>query len=111
MAQPQNSNAHARFCTVDYDGARAQDQSDIHRADLLLPAPTLPEGANWAYELKLNGYRKTDGKVHLRSRNNKDFNARYPAVAEALAPLPNETVIGGEVVALDESGRPFFNIL
>lgn len=82
---------------------------------LLLPARTLPEGANWAYELKLDGYRalaiKTDGTVHLRSRNNKDFNARYPAVAKALAPLLDETVIHGEVVALDKSGRLSFNTL
>lgn len=43
----------------------------------------LPEALNRAYELKLDGYRalaiKTDGHVHLRSRNNKDFNPRYPA--------------------------------
>lgn len=82
---------------------------------LLSPTHTLPEGASWAYELKLHGCRaladKTLGKVHLRSRNNRDFSSRYPAVVRALATLPDETVIDGEVVALDESGRPAFNIL
>jgi ATP-dependent DNA ligase len=40
---------------------------------LLLPVETLPEGPEWGYELKLDGYRaagiKTDGHVRLRSRN------------------------------------------
>jgi hypothetical protein len=35
----------------------------------------------WVYQLKLDGYRaraiKVNGAVHLRSRNNKDFNSRY----------------------------------
>ena len=82
---------------------------------LLLPAAALPEDPNWAYELKLDGYRalaiKTGGAVQLRSRNNKDFNNAYPAIVHALAPLPNESVIDGEVLALDASGRPSFNTL
>jgi ATP-dependent DNA ligase len=82
---------------------------------LLQRVSSLPEGPAWSYEVKLDGYRalaiKANGKVLLRSRNNKDFNAKYPGVVKALAALPDETVIDGEVVALDESGRPSFNLL
>src|SRR5262249_28758993 len=75
---------------------------------LLVRTDKLPEGEDWLYELKLDGYRsvafKTGGKVYLRSRNNKDFNASYPGIVKALAGMPNETVIDGEVVALNEAG-------
>jgi bifunctional non-homologous end joining protein LigD len=72
---------------------------------LLQPSETLPEGPGWTYELKLDGYRalaiKTGGLVRLRSRNDKDFNGKYPVIAKALGALPDETVVDGEVVALD----------
>jgi bifunctional non-homologous end joining protein LigD len=83
---------------------------------LLLRSDTLPDDpARWSYQLKLDGYRaiafKSDGKIHLRSRNDNDFSARYRDVVRGLATLPNETVIDGEVVALDEDGRPSFHLL
>ena len=44
---------------------------------LLLRSESLPEGTEWAYELKLDGYRalgiKANGKVQLRSRNDNEL--------------------------------------
>jgi DNA ligase D-like protein (predicted ligase) len=82
---------------------------------LLLRSDTLPASDKWMYELKLDGYRaiafKRGGRIHLRSRNDKDFNERYPGIVKALAALPENTVIDGEVVAFDDDGRPSFSAL
>lgn len=68
---------------------------------LLLRAERLPEGPDWLYELKLDGYRplaiKSYGVAHLRSRNNKSFDAKYPAIVLALARL---------VAAVDSTSYP-----
>jgi DNA ligase D-like protein (predicted ligase) len=76
--------------------------------------PKLPEGPDWTYEVKLDGYRAIGVKGRetiLYSRNGKNFNKRFPQIVEALRNLPADTVIDGEVVALDESGRPDFHRL
>jgi DNA ligase D-like protein (predicted ligase) len=83
---------------------------------LLLRTERLPDDASrWSYQLKLDGYRavafSTDGQSHLQSRNGNDFGARYAPVLNALRTLPADTVIDGEIVALDADGRPSFNLL
>jgi len=74
-----------------------------------------PEGPEWRYELKLDGYRaigfKTQGQAQLWSRNGKDFVPRFPKVAKAIASLPEDTAIDGEIVALDAHGKPSFALL
>jgi ATP-dependent DNA ligase len=78
-------------------------------------AEPLPEGQEWRYELKLDGFRaigrKSGRSAQLWSRNQKDFTRRFPGVVKGVAELPNDTVIDGEIVALDEQGKPSFNLL
>ncbi len=82
---------------------------------LLQRTKMLPSGPGWVYELKLDGFRaeaiKSAGVVRLRSRNDNDFNSKFPSIAGALAAMPDNTVIDGEIVALDGSGRPSFNLV
>jgi DNA ligase D-like protein (predicted ligase) len=82
---------------------------------LSLAVAKLPEGPEWTYELKFDGYRalglKRDGRSQVLSRNGRDFTARFASIARALEALPDETVIDGEIVAYDANGRPSFNVL
>jgi DNA ligase D-like protein (predicted ligase) len=80
-----------------------------------LPVSKLPEGAGWTYEIKLDGYRleavKSGGKVTVFSRRHNELNKKFGYIADALAKLPDETVIDGELVAMDATGRSDFNML
>jgi DNA ligase D-like protein (predicted ligase) len=80
-----------------------------------LAVANVPKGAGWTYEIKLDGYRleavKSGGKVSLYSRRRNVLNRQFGSIADALGDLPDETVLDGEVVAVDEKGRANFNLL
>ena len=80
-----------------------------------LPVSALPEGKVWSYEIKLDGFRleavKKRGETTLYSRRGNMLNRQFPYIATALNGLPDDTILDGEVVALDEQGRSDFNLL
>lgn len=76
----------------------------------------LPVGPDWLYEVKLDGYRalalRDDTNARLLSRRNNDLIAEYPAIRSALLRVRDtRIVLDGEIVALDEQGRPSFQAL
>lgn len=81
---------------------------------------TLVEGPfddpRWLYEIKWDGYRAVafiaDSKAKLVSRNQNELTADFPEIASEMGRLRIENaVIDGEVVALDEKGRPSFSLM
>lgn len=80
------------------------------------PVNKLPDGKDWIYEIKFDGYRAEairNGKtLDLISRNAKNFKKKYPEILEALETLPQKDwVLDGEVVALTDDGVPSFQLL
>src|SRR5207249_9879428 len=77
-----------------------------------LSVSKLPEGLEWLWEIKLDGYRalavKSGTGVTLFSRRRKSLNKQFHYIVEALADLHAGTVVDGEVVAIDECGRHNF---
>ncbi len=71
---------------------------------------------NWLFEPKLDGYRVLayvyHGDVKLYSRRGLDCSDEYPWLVEAIKCQPyRDIIIDGEIVALDENGRPSFQLL
>ena len=70
----------------------------------------------WAFEPKRDGYRAlghvVGGQLALRSHNGVDMAGWFPELAALVGALGDHAgVLGGEVVAIDDDGRPSFGAL
>jgi ATP-dependent DNA ligase len=81
------------------------------KPQLALTRKQLPEGEEWAYEPKLDGFRAivfVDGdEAYIQSRGGKDLNRYFPEVSFA----PGRWVLDGELVIRDSDGNLEFDAL
>jgi bifunctional non-homologous end joining protein LigD len=99
---------------IDFDSLTPRKAAFVKPMECL-SVSKLPEGEQWVYEVKFDGYRvvavKADLDLILYSRQKKVLNKEFPEIVAALRELPPGMVVDGEIVALDDAGRPKFNLL
>jgi bifunctional non-homologous end joining protein LigD len=84
---------------------------------LATPAADLPgDDEHWAFEMKWDGMRALvgvdEGEVWLTSRAGNDATARFPEIAGIVDALGSvDALLDGELVALDQTGVPSFELL
>lgn len=75
----------------------------------------VPPGDNWLFEYKYDGYRLLiatgSGAATAWTRNGKDWSDKFRALVRAAAKLPAGCLIDGEAVAVDDTGKPSFQLL
>ena len=77
---------------------------------------TLPAGDGWAHEIKWDGYRTLahldNGTVRLQSTAGHDVSERWPELhALGAAINADSAIVDGELVVLDDDGRPRFELI
>jgi bifunctional non-homologous end joining protein LigD len=82
---------------------------------LATPVAKLFDHPDWIFEVKWDGYRAVaeirDGSVSLYSRNGISFNKKYFPIVESLRKFGFDAVLDGEIVVVDDQGRPDFQAL
>ena len=74
------------------------------------------DNPDWIFEIKWDGYRAIafidKGRVQLVSRNQNDLTGQYPDLSDLPEAIKAKTaVLDGEIVVLDENGRPSFSLM
>ncbi len=89
--------------------------SEIIQPMLAKKVSKMFEDPDWIYELKWDGYRALanidDGKVELYSRNGHSFNEKFSPIVKGLESINHKAILDGEIVLLDDDGKPVFQNL
>ncbi|MCP9629899.1 DNA ligase D [Rhodopseudomonas palustris] len=94
--------------------AKRTTMPDFVPPQLCVSVDRPPGGEGWGHEIKFDGYRMqlrvADGEARLLTRKGLDWTAKFQAIADEAAELP-DAIIDTEIVALDHDGHPDFAAL
>jgi bifunctional non-homologous end joining protein LigD len=94
-----------------------EDPMPAHVVPMMARLSDLPKrDRDYGFEVKWDGVRALayceGGRIHLESRNLRDITRQYPELSKLGRALGSRrAVLDGEIVALDEQGRPDFQRL
>ena len=108
------TSAKARAPAKPATGKKVAALPDFVAPELCISVDRPPGGEGWCHEIKFDGYRVQlrveDGKATLKTRKGLDWTDKFQAIAKEGSSLP-DTLIDGEIVALDQHGAPEFAAL
>ena len=98
------------------DGAAAKTMPGAIHPMLATAVEEAFDDPSWLFEIKWDGYRAVafikDGILKLVSRNQNDLTGQYPELRDLPKFVKAErAVVDGEIVALDDEGRPSFSLM
>jgi bifunctional non-homologous end joining protein LigD len=97
-------------------GAMKKPMLSVIHPMLATPIAKAFDGPEWVFEIKWDGYRAVvfiaDGRVRLVSRSQNDLTAQFPELGSLPQFVKAErAILDGEIVALDDEGRPSFSLM
>ena len=95
---------------------KAADLPDFREPQLATLVTSVPEGSDWVFEMKYDGYRClaaiSGEQVRLFTRTGKDWTTQFEAIVPPLTRITKGTaLIDGELCAFDDKGRTDFSTL
>ncbi len=119
-ATPGETTTEATTETTTESPGTVQDRATREPVEPILVRPMLATSGTlgmlavgeWALEWKWDGIRvlarTDDGGIRLLSRRGNDVTATYPELAGLPRVLRGDALVDGEIIALDDEGRPSF---
>jgi bifunctional non-homologous end joining protein LigD len=115
-SKSRNKKSSANSAVQALPGAEEKPMPTVIHPMLATLAAKAFDNPDWLFEIKWDGYRAVafikDGSVRLVSRSQNDLTAQFPELGSLPQFVKAErAILDGEIVALDDEGRPSFSLM